>query len=118
MSKSISWVAFKYITHLSTLYTSLVDSSTTICWTSPFVILRGVGSILSLLFYFWWKILIAKTVDPDQTPHHVASDLGFSLFADGPFTGFHVKMGQHIYSWCPIKETLAISGDPYQFPQL
>ena len=30
----------------------LVDSSTVVCWTSPFVILMGVGSILSLLFYF------------------------------------------------------------------
>ena len=39
---------------------------------------RGVGSILSLLFYFDGKILlhVADTVDPDQTQHHVASDLG------------------------------------------
>ena len=29
---------------------------------------RGVGPILSLLFYFWWKILLANNVDPDQTP--------------------------------------------------
>ena len=36
---------------------------------------RGVRSILSLLFYFRWKILIANNVDPDQMPH-VASDLG------------------------------------------
>ena len=37
---------------------------------------RGVGSILSLLFYFRWKILFANNVDPDQTPHSVASELG------------------------------------------
>ena len=37
---------------------------------------RGIMSILSLLFYFWWKILLANNVDPDQTPHYVASDLG------------------------------------------
>ena len=37
---------------------------------------RGVGFILSLLVYFWWKFLLANTVDPDQTPHNVASDLG------------------------------------------
>ena len=36
---------------------------------------RGVRSILSLLFYFWWKILSANTVDPGQMPHCVASDL-------------------------------------------
>ena len=36
---------------------------------------RGVGSILSLLFYFLWKILLANNVDPDQMPHYVVSDL-------------------------------------------
>ena len=35
---------------------------------------RGVGSILSL-FYFWWKITLANNVDPEQTLHPVASDL-------------------------------------------
>ena len=38
--------------------------------------LRGVGSILSLLFYFLMGILLATTVDPDETPYNVASDLG------------------------------------------
>ena len=33
---------------------------------------RGVGSILSLLFYFFMEILLANNVDPDN----VASDLG------------------------------------------
>ena len=33
-------------------------------------------SILSLLFYFGWKILLANNVDSDQMPHYVASDLG------------------------------------------
>ena len=37
---------------------------------------RGVGSILLLLFYFGWKILLANNVDPDQTPYYVVSDLG------------------------------------------
>ena len=41
---------------------------------------RGVGSILSLLFYFWWKTLLASNVDPDQTPHYVASDRGLHYF--------------------------------------
>ena len=37
---------------------------------------NGTGSILSVLFYFRWKILLANDVYPDQMPHHVASDLG------------------------------------------
>ena len=37
---------------------------------------RAVGSILSLLFCFGWKILLANNVDHDQTQHYVASDLG------------------------------------------
>ena len=37
---------------------------------------RDVRSILSLLFYFQWKILLANNVDPDQMQHYVASDLG------------------------------------------
>ena len=37
---------------------------------------RGVGSILSILFYFLRKILLANSVEPDQMPHYVASDLG------------------------------------------
>ena len=37
---------------------------------------KGVKSIFSLLFYFWWKFLLANNVDPYQTPHYVASDLG------------------------------------------
>ena len=36
----------------------------------------GVGSILWILSYFWRKFLLANNVDPNQTPHNVASDLG------------------------------------------
>ena len=36
---------------------------------------RGVGYILALSFYYR-KVLSANTVDPDQTPHNMASDLG------------------------------------------
>ena len=49
----------------------LVDSSTYICWTSPFVIL-GVFC----RFYSNFDGKLANTVDLDQTPHYVASDLG------------------------------------------
>ena len=50
-----------------------MDSSTVICWTSPFVI-SGVSG-LSIIFFFGWEILLANNVDPDQVPHDVASDL-------------------------------------------
>ena len=52
----------------------LVDLSTIICWTSPFVILGCrvyvVGSILFLMETY------ANKVDADQTPHYVASGPG------------------------------------------
>ena len=55
----------------------LVDASTFICWTSPFVILAVSGLFCRFyLFIFFWKILLVKTADPYQTPHFVASDLG------------------------------------------
>ena len=37
---------------------------------------RGAGSILSLLFYCSWNILLANNVDRDRTPQILASDLG------------------------------------------
>ena len=36
--------------------------------------------------------MLANNVVPDQTPHHVASDLGLQ-FAYDPFTGFPLRMG-------------------------
>ena len=60
--------------HLNPLYTGRLFH----CYTLDEYICHfgGVGSILSLLFYICWKILLANAVDPDQMPHHVASDLG------------------------------------------
>ena len=37
---------------------------------------RSGRPILSLLFYFGREILLENNVDPDQTSHYVASDLG------------------------------------------
>ena len=52
-----------------------MDFSIIICWTSPFVILGVLG-----LFYRFNFILdenpVSDSVDSDQTPHYVASDLG------------------------------------------
>ena len=70
---------------------------------------RGVWSFLSLLFYFLWKILLVSNVDPDQTPHHVASDLGLHCL---PMTLLQfsrkewVKVSFHIVSaFCAMNKT-------------
>ena len=49
---------------------------------------RGVRSILLLLFYFSWKILLANNEDPAQMPHDVASDLGWHCL---PMSGLQVS---------------------------
>ena len=66
-----------------------MDSSTVICRMSPFIILGVSGQFLLLLFYFGWKILLAKSVDPDQTSHYVMSDLGLHCL---PMTLLQVSM--------------------------
>ena len=53
----------------------LVDSSTIICWTSPFVIL-GVSGLLCHFYSVFDESPVTNNVDPDQMPHHVAVDLG------------------------------------------
>ena len=53
----------------------LVDSSTVICRISLFVIL-GMKGLFCRFIRFLVKILLANNVEPDQTPHNVASDLG------------------------------------------
>ena len=45
-------------------------------------------SILSLLFFFFDEKSLTNTVDPDQTPHDVASDLGLHCL---PITLFQVS---------------------------
>ena len=37
--------------------------------------IRGIGSIILLLLYFLWIILLANNIDPDQMPHYLAFDL-------------------------------------------
>ena len=52
-----------------------MNSSTAICWMSPFVILGLSGSFCSFILFFM-EILLANNLDPDQMPHDVASDQG------------------------------------------
>ena len=57
----------------------------------------GVASTLSLLFYSLWKILLAQTVDPDQMPHYVVSDLSLHCLPMTFLTGFQIRMGVKFY---------------------
>ena len=54
----------------------LVDSSTVTCWMSPFVILGVTGLFCCFHCIVDGKSCYANSVDPDQMPHYVASDLG------------------------------------------
>ena len=64
-------------------HSMLVDSSAFICWTSPCAIL-GV-SVYCVAFIV---TLLANKVDPEQTPHYVASVLGLHCLPLILFTGF------------------------------
>ena len=62
----------------------MADFSTVICWTSPFIIWGGGGGVGVRIYYvafilFLMENPVSKTVDPDQTPHYVASDLGLQF---------------------------------------
>ena len=70
MKYSLTWSSLFALTHCI-----LVGSSTVICWASLLVIL-GVAGLFCFYSTFLWKILLANSVDPDQMPHNVASDLG------------------------------------------
>ena len=53
-----------------------MDFSILINWTSPFRILGVSDVLLSFLFCFEEKCLLANSADSDQTPRSAASDLG------------------------------------------
>ena len=65
----------------------MADSSTVICWASPFVILECRVYFVTFILFFM-EILLANTVDPDQTPHYVVSDLGLHCL---PMTFLHIS---------------------------
>ena len=52
----------------------LVDSSTVICWMSPFDILEVLDLFVAFILILMENPV--SNVDPDQMPHHVASDPG------------------------------------------
>ena len=64
----------------------LVDSSNVTCWKSSFVILRVLHYFVTFILFLMENPV--SSVDPDQTPHYVASDLGLPCFM-----GFPVRMG-------------------------
>ena len=53
-----------------------MDSSTVIYWASPFVILGVPGLFCRFYSIVFKENPVANNVDPDKTPHYVASDLG------------------------------------------
>ena len=62
--------AFHILTHFV-----LTDSSIVICWTCSFVI-SGAYFVYFVAFILFLIENPVNSVDPDQTPHCVASDLG------------------------------------------
>ena len=56
-------------------------------------------SILSLLFFFLWEILLAYNVNPDQMPHYVASDLGLHCL---PMTLLLVSRSEWVNCSCAL----------------
>ena len=53
---------------------------------------RVVGTFVAFIL-FLMEVLLANSVDPDQMPHYVASDLGLHCLPMTPFTGFKISMG-------------------------
>ena len=53
-----------------------VDSSTLTLWTGPYSVKGVSGKLLLLPWFTEIPVINANGVDPDQTPHSVASDLG------------------------------------------
>ena len=53
-----------------------MESSSVVCWVSPFVILGVSGLFCCFYSTIDGKSCKANNVDHDQMPHYVASDLG------------------------------------------
>ena len=59
---------------------------------------RVSGLFCRFYSIFLWKILLTNTVDPDQMPHYVASDLGLHRL---PMTLLQVSRLEWVNSWHP-----------------
>ena len=80
----LCWVMYLFKTCQSNTDGCSHALHTGMCWTSPFVVL-GVSGLFSRFYsIFDGKILLANTVDLDQTPHYVASDLGMYCLPISP----------------------------------
>ena len=77
----------------------LVDSSTDICWTRPFVISGVPGLFL---------ILLANILDPDQTTHYVASDLGLHCWINNVASDQGLQCLLIPFKWFPGKNGLMV----------
>ena len=86
------WPPLEMMSRRSLTRCTLVDSTTAMCWTSPFVILEVSGQFCRFYSIFLWKIQSANTVYPDQAPHNVASDLSLHCLPM-TFYGFPGKNG-------------------------
>ena len=65
-----------------------MNASTVICWMSSFVILEGSG-IICRFSIFHGKSCQQNIVDPNKTPHYVASDLGLKCLPVLPDLSLH-----------------------------
>ena len=59
-----------YLTHTCRMYFSIL-----IKWTSPFPILGSLGDFFFICIQILKELLLANSIEPDQTPRFVASDL-------------------------------------------
>ena len=68
-----------------------MDSSYVICWASPFVILGGVRSVLSLFILFLMENPVGQQCRPrsDATSGGICS--GSALFVYDPFKDFQLR---------------------------
>ena len=87
------WVTNIYLMYLT--HCILVDSSTVICWTSPFVII-GVSGYFVAFILFLMENSDSKQCRPRSDATWCGTWSGSALFASDPFTGFQVKMGYRL----------------------
>ena len=75
ISSLLTWMKKASKQDLLLVHCIQVDSSIVLYWISPSVILGVLGKFCHFYSIFGGKILLPNSVDPDQMPHYVASDL-------------------------------------------